>query len=105
MRISRRVGDPDYEDHGVIVKDINAANRRMEIIQTRIDAAEMLGIGTTEYEKRAARPVILGKGLVISGADDKIQIRIHTIQRGKSKERNTTFAIGMDVWEKKNEES
>lgn len=101
MKFSRRVRDPDYEDHGIIVKDIDEANRRMEIIQSRIDAAEMLGIGIAEYEKRAARPVHLGKGLVIGGADDKTQVRIHTLQQSRSSEGNTTFCIGMDVWEKK----
>lgn len=103
MQSSRRVRRPDYEDHGIIVKDIDEANRRMEIIQSRIDAAEMLGIGTAEYEKRAARPVHLGKGMVIGGADDKTQVRIHTLQRSRSSEGNTTFCIGMDVWEKKGE--
>lgn len=103
MKSSRRVRDPDYEDYGIIVKDINEANRRMEIIQSRIDVAEMLGIGTAEYEQRATRPVHLGKGMVIGGVDDKTQICIHTLQRGKSSEGNTTFRIDLDLWEKKDE--
>lgn len=101
MKSSRRVRDPDYEDHGIIVKDIDEANRRMEIIQSRIDAAEMLGIGTSEFEKRAARPVHLGTGMVICGADDRTQVRIHTLQRSRSSEGNTVFRLDMDIWEKK----
>lgn len=101
MKSCRRIKDPDYEDHGVIVKDINEVNRRMEIIQSRIVAAEMLGIGTSEYEKRAARPVHLGKGLMIGDKDDKTQVIIHTIQQSKSPEGNTTFRLDMDIWEKK----
>jgi len=97
----RRIKDEDHEDLGIIVKDIDEADRRMEIIQTRIDAAKMLGIGVGEYEKRAARPVRLGRGLTIGGADDKTQVTIHTLQRLKSSEGNTAFLIGVDVWEKK----
>lgn len=103
MKSCRRIKDTDYEDHGIIVKDINEANRRMEIIQTRIDAAEMLGIGTSEYEKRAARPVHLGKGLVIGSEGDKTQVRVHTIRQSKSAEGNLIVCMDMDVWEKKEE--
>ncbi len=101
MKSCRRIKDPDYEYHGVIVKDIDEANRRMEIIQSRIDAAEMLGIGTSEYEKRAARPVHLRKGLLIGDDDDKTQVRIHTLRQSKSNEGNTIVCLDMDVWEKK----
>ncbi len=101
MRSYRRVRDPDYEDFGIIVKDINEANRRMEIIQSRIDAAEMLGIGTREYEERAKRPVHLAKGLLICGEDYKTQIRVHTLRQSRSSEGNTIFRIDLDIWEKK----
>jgi hypothetical protein len=87
----------DYEDHVIIVKDYNEAQRRYEIIQSRIEAAEMLGIGTSEYEKLVSRPVHLAKGLTID-EDDKIQFTIHTIQKSKTKEGNVAFCIDMDVW-------
>jgi hypothetical protein len=103
MKSSRRIQNDDYEDHGIIVKDIDEANRRMDIILSRINAAEMLGIGTSEYEKRAARPVHLGKGLVIGGADDKTHVRIHTLQQSRSSEGNIIFRLDADVWEKKEE--
>ena len=100
MKSCRRIKDIDHKDHGIIVKDINEYNRRMEIIQSRIDAAEMLGIGTREYEERAKRPVHLANGLVIDDKDDKTQIRVHTIQQSRHGE-NTIFCMDMDVWEKK----
>lgn len=100
MKTSRRIKDEEHEDFGIIVKDIDECNRRMEIIQSRIDAAEMLGIGTSEYEKRAARPVHLGTGLTMGG-DDNTQIRIHTIQQSKTSEGNIAFRVDVDVWEKK----
>ena len=84
-----------------IVKDMNSAERRMERIQTKIDAANMLGIGTTEYEKRATRPVHLEKALMIGNEDDKTQVAIHTIQQSKSKEGNLRVCLCLDVWEKK----
>jgi len=88
------------EDHGIIVNDIDEANRRQEIIQTRINAAEMLGLGTSEYEKRASRPVHLRKGLVIGSKDDKTQVRVHTITQKRS-DGGTIFCMDADVWEKK----
>ncbi len=97
----RRIRDEEHEDMGIIVKDMNSAERRMERIQTKIDAAEMLGIGTTEYEQRVARPVRLEKALVISSEDNKTQVAIHTIQQSKSKEGNLYVCIDLDVWEKK----
>lgn len=103
MKSSRRIKNDDYEDHGIIVKDIDEANRRMDIIRSRINAAEMLGIGTSEYEKRAARPVHLGKSFVIGGEDDKIQVGIHTLQQSMSREGKIIFRIDADVWEKKEE--
>ncbi len=96
-----RIKDPDYEDMGIIVKDMNSAERRMERIQTKIDAAEMLGFGTTEYEKRAARPVHLEKAEMIGSEDDKTQVAIHTIRQSKTKEGNIRVCLGLDVWEKK----
>lgn len=99
MRSSRRIRDPDYEDHGIIVKDIDEANRRMEIIQSRIDMAEMMGIGTSEYEKRAARPVHLGKSLVIDSESGRMQFIVHTIQQSISREGDTIVCLDMDVME------
>lgn len=100
MKVSRRFKDEKHEDLGIIVKDIDEANGRMEFIQTQIRVAELLGINTREYEKRAARPVHLGKGLTVPWID-KSTLRVHTIQLGKSKERNITFNLGCDVWKKK----
>lgn len=100
MKSYRRIKDPDYEDHGVIVKDIDEANRRMEIIRSRIDAAEMLGIGTREYEKRAARPVHLGRSLII-GEYDKTQMCIHTIQQSISPDGDIIFRLDINLFKKK----
>lgn len=86
------------DDHGIIVKDYDEAQRRYEIIQSRIDAAEMLGIGTSEYEKRISRPIHLTKGLTINEGD-KIQFTIHTIQKSKTNEGNVVLCLDMDVWE------
>ncbi len=97
----RRIKDSYFEDMGIIVKDMNSVERRMERIQAKIDAAEMLDIGTTEYEQRAARPVHLEKAEMICSEDDKTQVAIHTIQQSKSKEGNLRVRIGLDVWQKK----
>jgi hypothetical protein len=100
MKSSRRIKDADHEDLGIIVKDVDEANRRMEFIQGQIHAAEMLGIGTSEYEKRATRPVHLRESLTQDWFDGS-KIRVHTIQYGKSKEGSTTFALDCDVWREK----
>jgi hypothetical protein len=100
MKTSPRTKDSDYKDHGVIVKDIDEYNRRMKIIQSRIDSAHMLGLGTSEYEKRLVRPVHLEKSWLVGSEDDKTQVRVHTIQQSKSKEGNLTISIDADVWEK-----
>jgi hypothetical protein len=60
----------------------------------------MLGIGTSEYEKRLARPVHLGKGMTKEWIGGN-KITVHTIQQGKSNEGNTTFCIDCHVWKKK----
>ena len=89
------------KSEGCSIIDEEAAERRMERIQTKIDAAEMLGLGTIEYEKRATRPVHLEKALMIGNEDDKTQVAIHTIQQSKSKEGNLRVCLCLDVWEKK----
>jgi hypothetical protein len=102
MKTSRRIKDEEHEDLGIIVKDIDEANKRMESIQGQIHMAEMLGIGTSEYEKRASRPVHLGKGSTKDWIDGK-KITVHTIQQWKTEEGNTAFALDCHVWKKKEE--
>jgi hypothetical protein len=86
------------EDFGIIVKDMDQYIRRMNKIQSRIDAANMLGIDTVEYEKRAARPVRLGTGFMIGNESDETKVIIHTIQQSKSKGGNCRICLGVDVW-------
>jgi hypothetical protein len=69
-----------------------------EKIQSRLDAANMLGIDTVEYEKRAARPVHLGRGFMISDKSDKDIVTVRTIQQWKSKAGNRRICIDVDVW-------
>lgn len=68
----------EHKDSSIIVKDMDQHIRRMEKIQSRIDAANMLGINTVEYEKRAARPVHLEEGFIMG------DLTIHTIQHSMS---------------------
>jgi len=105
MKSYRSIRDPDKEDHGIIVKDIKEYDRRMKTIQSRIKEAEMLGIGTSEWEKIAARTVYLAKGSTVGTDKEGKQVTIHTIKQSRSKEGNLVFDIGADVWEKKDEET
>jgi hypothetical protein len=91
----------EHEDFGIIVKDMDQYIRRMEKIQSRIDAANMLGIDTVEYEKRAARPVHLGRGFVVGDESDEPKVMIHTIQQSNSKDGNRRICLDVDVWTEK----
>lgn len=64
--------------------------------------ANMLGIGTSEYDKRIARPVHLRNCLTMGG-EDNTQISIHTIQQSKTSEGNLVIQVDIDIWEKKRE--
>lgn len=92
-----KIKDKEHEDFGIIVKDMDQYIRRMEKIQSRIDAANMLGIDMVEYEKRAARPVHLGRGYEIGGSTEP-RVMVHTIQQSKSKDGNRCICIDVDVW-------
>jgi hypothetical protein len=78
----------EHKDFGIIVKDMDQHIRRMEKIQSRIDAANMLGIDIVEYEKIAARPVYLEEGFIMG------DLTIHTIQHSMSTYGSRRICLG-----------
>lgn len=92
------------ENIAVGVKDINAMQRRYNKLQARIDAAEILGMGTIEYEKESSRSVRLGRGAILGGGYPPIYLTIPQTTEQKLSNANILFDMQIDLWQKKGEE-
>lgn len=77
----------------MLVENYEAVQKYYDKLQSRIDAAELLGFDISEYEKNSCTRFQLKKGELL---DKKLIIKP---PRSKSDNSNIRFTIDCDVWE------
>jgi len=78
----------------MLIEDSKALQKYYDKLQSRIDAAELLGFDTNEYENASYGIFHFRKGIQING-DEKLIIKP---PRSKTNDSNFRFAIDCDVY-------
>jgi hypothetical protein len=83
----------------MLVEDSKALQKYYDKLQSRIDAAELLGFDTTEYENASYGTFHFRKGIQING-DEKLIIKP---PRSKTDNSNFIFTLDCDLVESNEE--